>query len=38
VTLSVPRSAGEPAVDVHFVRHGERIDVTATGVAPHLGD
>jgi hypothetical protein len=37
VTLSVPRSAGEPAVDVHFVRHGERIDVTAAGVAPHSG-
>jgi hypothetical protein len=36
VTLSVPRRAGEPAVDVHFTRHGERIEVTATAVAPHL--
>jgi hypothetical protein len=38
VPLSVPRSAGEPAVHVHVVRHGEPIDVMATGVAPHLGD
>jgi hypothetical protein len=36
VTVSVPRSAGEPPVDVHFVRHGEKIEVTAVGVAPHL--
>lgn len=36
VTVSVPRSAGEPAADVHFVRHGEKIEVNATGVAPRL--
>jgi hypothetical protein len=36
VTLSVPRGAGEPAVDVHFTRHGERIEVKATGVAPRV--
>jgi hypothetical protein len=36
VTLSVPRSAGEPAVDIHFIRHGEKIEVNGTGVAPHL--
>jgi hypothetical protein len=36
VTLSVPRSAGEPAVDVHFVRHGERIDVSSAGTAPRF--
>jgi hypothetical protein len=35
VTLSVPRGAGEPSFDVHFVRHGEHIEVTATGAAPH---
>src|SRR5262249_845697 len=27
VTVSVPRSAGEPALDLHFVRHGEHIEV-----------
>jgi hypothetical protein len=37
VTLSVPRSAGEPAVDVHFVRHGERIDVSSAGTAHRYG-
>jgi hypothetical protein len=36
VTLSVPRNAGEPAVDVHFVRHGERIDVNSAGAAPRF--
>lgn len=36
VTLSVPRSAGEPALDVNFVRHGEKVEVNATGVAPRL--
>ena len=36
VTVSVPRGADEPAVDVHFVRHGEKIEVSTTGVAPHL--
>lgn len=36
VTLSVPRSAGEPSFDVHFVRHGEHIEVKAAGAAPHL--
>jgi hypothetical protein len=36
VTLSVPRGAGEPAVDVHFTRHGEKIEVNAAGAAPHL--
>jgi hypothetical protein len=36
VTVSVPRRAGEPAVDVHFTRHGERIEVNTTGIAPHL--
>jgi hypothetical protein len=36
VTLSVPRGAGEPAVDVNFIRHGENIEVNATGGAPHL--
>jgi hypothetical protein len=29
VTVSVPRGAGEPSVDLHFVRHGGHIDVTA---------
>jgi hypothetical protein len=33
VTVSVPRSAGEPSVDLQFVRHGERIEVQA----PHIG-
>jgi hypothetical protein len=36
VTLSVPRSAGEAAVDVNFIRRGEKIEVNATGMAPHL--
>jgi hypothetical protein len=36
VTLSVPRHAGEPSVDVHFVRHGERIDVSSAGTAPQV--
>jgi hypothetical protein len=30
VTLSVPRGEGEPAVDVHFIRHGEQIEVKGT--------
>jgi hypothetical protein len=33
VTVSVPRGAGEPATDVHFTRHGEHIEVNATGAA-----
>jgi hypothetical protein len=32
VTVSVPRSAGEPAVDLHFVRHGEHIEVKAPAI------
>ena len=36
VTLSVPRGAGEPVVDVRFVRHGEKIEMSAAGVGPHL--
>jgi hypothetical protein len=36
VTLSVPRGAGEPSLDVHFVRHGEKIEVNAVGAAPQL--
>lgn len=34
VTLSVPRHAGEPPVDVNFVRHGEHIVVNGAAV-PH---
>jgi hypothetical protein len=36
VTLSVQRRAGEPPMDVHFVRHGEKIEVNAAGPSPHL--
>jgi hypothetical protein len=36
VTLSVPRGAGEPSVDVRFVRNGEGIEMNAAGVAPRL--
>jgi hypothetical protein len=36
VTLSVPRRAGEPSLDVHFVRHGEHIEVRGAGAAPRL--
>jgi hypothetical protein len=36
VTLSVPRHAGEPSFDVHFVRHGEHIEVQGAGATPHL--
>jgi hypothetical protein len=28
VTFSAPRRAGEPTIDMHFIRHGERINVT----------
>jgi hypothetical protein len=31
MTLAVPQPDGEHAVEVHFVRHGERIDVQAPG-------
>jgi hypothetical protein len=36
VTLSVPRHVGEPPVDVHFVRHGERIEVNGGAAAAHF--
>jgi hypothetical protein len=36
VTLSVPRQLGEPPVNVHFVRQGEKIEVNVVGVAPHV--
>jgi hypothetical protein len=36
VTLSVPRQAGEPPVEVHFVRHGEQIVVDGGVPAPRL--
>jgi hypothetical protein len=35
-TLSVPRSVGEPAVDVHFVRQGEQIVVNAVDLPRRL--
>jgi hypothetical protein len=35
-TLSVPRSMGEPAVDVHFVRQGDQIVVNAVDLPRHL--
>lgn len=33
VTLAVPQADGENAVEVNFVRHGERVDVHATSLA-----
>jgi hypothetical protein len=31
LTLSVPRKAGEPAAELHFVRHDERLFVEGEG-------
>jgi hypothetical protein len=38
VTLSVPRHAGEPPMDVHFVRHGEHIEVNAPYIIEAQGN
>ena len=35
VTLSVARSAGEPAAELHFVRHGEQLSVNSVPAGPH---
>jgi hypothetical protein len=35
VTLAVPQPDGEHAVEVHFVRHGERVDVEAPSLVQH---
>jgi hypothetical protein len=35
VTLSVPRSVGELAAEMHFVRHGEQLSVNSVPVGPH---
>jgi hypothetical protein len=37
VTLAVPQPDGERAVEVHFVRHGERVDVQAPSLARQPG-
>jgi hypothetical protein len=34
ITLSVPRSVGEPAAEMHFVRHGEQLSVNRVPAAP----
>jgi hypothetical protein len=35
VTLSVARSVGEPAAEMHFVRHGEQLSVNGVPTGPH---
>jgi len=35
VTLSVPRKAGEPPIELHFVRRGEQIVVNGATAAMH---
>jgi hypothetical protein len=35
VTLSVARSVGEPAAEMHFVRHGEQLSVNSVPAGPH---
>jgi hypothetical protein len=36
VTLSVPSSVGEPAVDVHFARDDAQISMNGNGAMAHL--
>ena len=36
VTLSVPRGAGEPAMDVRFTRDDEQISMNSNGKVAHL--